>query len=86
MASLGPTALATAVADRMRACGLTDPNDYAAVADARPEEFVALTEAVVVPESWFFRGGDLFTRLTFYTPYDVDRTVTQQIAEKIRAA
>jgi probable F420-dependent oxidoreductase len=32
------------------------------------------------------RYGDVMTRMTFYTPYDVDRSVTEQIADEIRAA
>ena len=32
------------------------------------------------------RYGDVMTRMTFYMPYDVDRSVTEQIADEIRAA
>jgi chemotaxis protein methyltransferase WspC len=58
-AALGPTVLPAAVADRMRALGLADPAAYAdRLADGA--EFAALVERLVVPETWFFRGGELF--------------------------
>jgi chemotaxis protein methyltransferase WspC len=60
--ALGPAAVAAAVAARMRALGLTDLTAYAAQAGGA--EFDALVDEVVVPETWFFRGGaGLFAHL-----------------------
>jgi chemotaxis protein methyltransferase WspC len=56
-ASLGPAALPAAVAEGMRALGLSDPVAYAGALAARPEAFDALTDRLVVAETWFFRGG-----------------------------
>jgi chemotaxis protein methyltransferase WspC len=56
-ASLGPHALGAAVAERMRAAGLTDPAAYAGLLAGSAEELEALVEWLVVPETWFFRGG-----------------------------
>src|SRR5262249_28561692 len=56
-ASLGPSAFAAAVRDRMRALALTDPVAYAGRLTDSPEEFDALVDRLVVPETWFFRGG-----------------------------
>jgi chemotaxis protein methyltransferase WspC len=55
-ASIGPAALAAAVAGRQKAVGLTDPDAYAGRLALDATEFQALLEAVVVSETWFFRG------------------------------
>jgi chemotaxis protein methyltransferase WspC len=55
--SLGPAAFRAAVAARMRDLGLTDPAAYAGVVLAGGEECDALADEIVVPETWFFRGG-----------------------------
>jgi chemotaxis protein methyltransferase WspC len=62
-ASLGPSVLPAAVAEGMLALGLTDPVAYAGALAARPEAFDALAERLIVPETWFFRGGGLFAEL-----------------------
>jgi chemotaxis protein methyltransferase WspC len=62
-AALGATVLPTAAAEGMRALGLADPAAYADALAARPEAFDALVERLVVSETWFFRGGELFTEL-----------------------
>lgn len=62
-ASLGPSALPDAVAERVRLTGVTDAAGYATLLDARPEEFAALVDKLLVPETWFFRGGGLFAEL-----------------------
>lgn len=61
-ASLGSAAVRSAVSVRLRACGL-EPDAYAARLAADPAEFLALLDEVVVPETWFFRGGTLFYHL-----------------------
>jgi chemotaxis protein methyltransferase WspC len=61
--SLGPTALARAVAARLRALGLQTPDAYAARLAGDPQEFQALVGHLTVPETWFFRGDELFVYL-----------------------
>jgi chemotaxis protein methyltransferase WspC len=58
--ALGTTLLAGVVEARMRALGLASPADYAARLTADPPEFQALAADLTVPETWFFRGGELF--------------------------
>jgi chemotaxis protein methyltransferase WspC len=62
-ASLGAAALPAAVAEGMRALGLTDPIAYAGALADRTEAFDALADRLVVAETWFFRGGGLFAEL-----------------------
>jgi chemotaxis protein methyltransferase WspC len=61
--SLGSNVLANIVAKRMRALGMTDPHRYAAHLAGSAEELAALIDDVVVPETWFFRGGKVFSFL-----------------------
>jgi len=62
-ASIGSTALACAVRRRMSARGQPCPNAYAAQVEADASELRALVEAVVVPETWFFREREAFVAL-----------------------
>jgi chemotaxis protein methyltransferase WspC len=62
-ASLGPTAVPAAVADRMRTLGLADPSAYAARLAEQADEFDTLVDRLVVPETWFCRGTGLFDEL-----------------------
>jgi chemotaxis protein methyltransferase WspC len=61
--SLGATVLPAAVGDEMRTFGLSDATTYAGRLDSNPDAFAALVERLVVPETWFFRGGGLFEEL-----------------------
>jgi chemotaxis protein methyltransferase WspC len=61
--SLGSNTLSNIVAKRMHALGLTDPHSYSVHLKGSAEEFAELTAEVVVPETWFFRGGKLFAFL-----------------------
>jgi chemotaxis protein methyltransferase WspC len=61
--SLGASTLSRAVAARMRARGLTTAEAYAARLAGDVEEFQLLLADVAVPETWFFRGGQLFAYL-----------------------
>lgn len=61
--SLGSNLLSNIVAKRMRALGLTDLKSYVAHIQDSAEELSALIEDVVVPETWFFRGGKVFAFL-----------------------
>jgi chemotaxis protein methyltransferase WspC len=58
-ATLGTHAVRAAVGERLRALGLTEP-EYAARISGDAAEFSRLVADVVVPETWFFRGGDVF--------------------------
>jgi chemotaxis protein methyltransferase WspC len=61
--SMGAAALDGAVAGRLRALGLSDVNAYLDRLRRDAGEMQALLDEVVVPETWFFRGGDLFAWL-----------------------
>jgi len=62
-ASLGPTAIARAVQTRMTACQLTEVHAYWLRVRSSPTELQELIEAVVVPETWFFRDREAFVAL-----------------------
>jgi chemotaxis protein methyltransferase WspC len=62
-ASIGPAAIARAVHERLAVCRLADPHAYLVRVLASPAELQALIEAVVVPETWFFRDGQAFTAM-----------------------
>jgi chemotaxis protein methyltransferase WspC len=59
--SIGLAAIERAVRLRMAACQMTDPEAYWQRARTAPGEVQALVEAVVVPETWFFRDPKAFT-------------------------
>jgi chemotaxis protein methyltransferase WspC len=61
--SLGPSAIAAVVQARMQGLGLTDLSAFAARVASSPGEFQSLVDDLVVPETWFFRGGELFSYL-----------------------
>ena len=63
VASIGPTAIARAVQERLSACELGDLPAYLERLRASGTELQALIEAVVVPETWFFRDRPAFTAL-----------------------
>lgn len=59
---LGDQAVHTAITTRLSTQGL-DPASYALRLGSQPEEFARLIEDIVVPETWFLRGGSLFASL-----------------------
>jgi chemotaxis protein methyltransferase WspC len=61
--SLGPSAIARAVASRQAACRLDDVHGYWLRVRSSPGELQELIEAVVVPETWFFRDPGAFDAL-----------------------
>jgi chemotaxis protein methyltransferase WspC len=63
MASIGPAAIARAVQERVLVCDLNDLDAYLEQVRASATELQALIEAVVVPETWFFRDRHAFTAL-----------------------
>jgi chemotaxis protein methyltransferase WspC len=62
-ASLGPSAIATAVQARQLACQLPDAHGYWERLQASAAELQALVEALVVPETWFLRERDALSAL-----------------------
>jgi chemotaxis protein methyltransferase WspC len=56
-ASLGANTLPRAVDGRMRARGLISVDAYVGLLTTDPAEWSALLADLVVPETWFFRGG-----------------------------
>ena len=61
--SLGIATMPRAVTVRMQELGLTVPVTYAARLAADPGEIQHLLSHLAVPESWFFRGGEVFAYL-----------------------
>jgi chemotaxis protein methyltransferase WspC len=61
--SLGLTALPRAIAGRMKELGISSLADYAARLADDPVEFQKLAGQIMVPETWFFRGGEVFSFL-----------------------
>jgi chemotaxis protein methyltransferase WspC len=61
--SLGPSAVARAVALRQAACRIDDVHGYWLRVRSSPSELQELIEAVVVPETWFFRDPGAFAAL-----------------------
>lgn len=62
-ASIGSAAIEHAVLARMAACKLNAMPAYLDLLRTSPSELQALIEAVVVPETWFFRDREAFSAL-----------------------
>jgi chemotaxis protein methyltransferase WspC len=62
-ASIGASAVERAVQARLRACGLNDADHYWEQILRSPDEVQHLVEAVVVPETWFFRDPAAFAAM-----------------------
>jgi chemotaxis protein methyltransferase WspC len=58
--SIGGSAVERAVRERQAACGARDALAYGELLAASDVERQALTEAIVVPETWFFRDREAF--------------------------
>ncbi len=65
-ATIGAYAVESAVNARLTAHGIGDPHAYWELVRTSSVELQALIEAVVVPETWFFRDGEAFAALTRY--------------------
>jgi chemotaxis protein methyltransferase WspC len=63
VASIGATAIERAVRHRQRACQLPDVHAYWEHLRASQAELQELIDAVVVPETWFFRDRESFAAL-----------------------
>src|SRR5437899_3322308 len=62
-AVIGLAATGRAVRLQMKALGLKRPADYEQVLTTSAQERLALVEALVVSETWFFREPEAFTAL-----------------------
>ena len=67
-ASLGSAAVHAAIEARLAASGLGSPERFAARLASDPDSLARLAEDILVPETWFFRGGDLFAHLARRLP------------------
>lgn len=63
-ASIGSATIQGAIQRRMASLGLQQGADYWEMLNASNDELQELIEAVVVPETWFFRDPDAFMALT----------------------
>ena len=59
-ASIGSSAVLRAVEARIRSCRISDVEAYWELLSTSPAELQALVEAVIVPETWFFRDREAF--------------------------
>ena len=66
---LGDTAIENALKRRFAATGAKDLSGYRAKLFDSEAELQALIDAVVVPETWFFRDKDIFTALVNLLPH-----------------
>lgn len=62
--SIGSTAIERALQVRMSACKLQHEQEYLELLLVRDSELQELIEAVVVPETWFFRDREAFAAMT----------------------
>lgn len=63
-ASIGPSAIKRAIALRMSTCNLASEDSYWELLQRSREELQELIEAVVIPETWFFRDPQAFAAMT----------------------
>jgi chemotaxis protein methyltransferase WspC len=68
IAAIGTTALTNAVKHRQAASATPDRASYAARLRTSEDELQALIDAVVVPETWFFRDREAFAALAGLLP------------------
>ena len=64
VAAVGSSTVARAVQMRASACGLESARTYWELVSTSPNELQALTEAVVVAETWFFRDCEAFAAMS----------------------
>lgn len=70
--SVGSRLIERAVEQRQIACGLTDRAAYLDLVRSTPQELNHLIEAVVVPETWFFRDKEPFEYLRQFVKEQYD--------------
>lgn len=76
--SIGSNAIAYAIEQRRSRCGLSKKDYYDRLPHS-PEEFDALIETVVVPETWFFRDREPFVYLKQWLQTEWKRNSVLQI-------
>ncbi|MEH2273138.1 MAG: CheR family methyltransferase [Nostoc sp.] len=64
--SIGADAIASAIYQRMADCGITDIAHYLGKLQVSSQEWEALIDTVIVPETWFFREPESFALLKHY--------------------
>lgn len=64
--SIGKRTIDRIISQRQLACGLHDRAAYFTYLQSSPQELENLIEAIVVPETWFFRDKEAFTYLQSY--------------------
>ncbi|MEA5577157.1 CheR family methyltransferase [Anabaena sp. UHCC 0451] len=64
--SIGSDAIARTIEQRMLECGITNINIYLEKIQESPQEFDALIENIIIPETWFFRERESFKYLQQY--------------------
>ncbi|WP_375493529.1 CheR family methyltransferase [uncultured Nostoc sp.] len=64
--SIGADAIASVIYQRMADCGITDIANYLGKLQASSQEWEALIDSVIVPETWFFREPESFAFLKHY--------------------
>jgi len=64
--SIGSGAIASAISQRMADCGITQISSYLVYLQDSPQEWDALIDSVIVPETWFFREPESFAFLQRY--------------------
>lgn len=72
--TIGPSSVPRALQERQRACGSMSLEDYWARVQSDKQELKALVEAVVVPETWFFRHPEALATMS--------RAVQQQLLSR----
>ena len=68
--TIGSSAIDRAVRERAAACKLADARAYSELVNRSGPELQELIEAVVVPETWFFRDREAFAALVGMTQQD----------------
>ncbi|ALF52109.1 chemotaxis protein [Nostoc piscinale CENA21] len=64
--SIGSGAIASAIYQRMADCGISEMSSYLEYLQDSPQEWEALIENVIIPETWFFREPESFALLKNY--------------------
>lgn len=64
--SIGAEAIASVISQRMADCGIADIVNYLGKLQSSTQEWEALIDSVIVPETWFFREPESFSFLKHY--------------------
>lgn len=64
--SISSGAIKRAISERMKDCGITDTQNYLQWLEQSQQEWEALIELVIIPETWFFRERESFNFLKHY--------------------